>query len=329
MSGKRLPVCVLAAALLLPAAGLPPAPASAGGVTVAAHDLGVLSGDISSIATDANSRGDVVGVSTDLAGENHAVVWRGGQIHALPGTADRDSAAFGVNENGAVVGRVGQRAALWRGGRLVDLGTLPGGTSSQAEDVNAYGVAVGYSNDAAGKVHPVAWWRGEVSVLDLPPGHPTGRAGDVNDRGTVVGAAGLPVRWVHGVPTLLGALPGDTFGEARAVNERNVAVGFTAGADGVTLPVLWSGDSATALPVLDGTTTGAAEDVNRRGTVAGWVQAGGRTRAVLWRSGRLLELSDSTSSGQALAVADAGTTVGWATYGPAVHATSWRVLPAR
>jgi probable HAF family extracellular repeat protein len=140
--------------------------------------LDPLSGDVTSIAYAVNADPDdasldgtvVVGASVTLqipAPKLNAVRWvAGGNTEKLGSlTPGGDSTAFGVNKNGSVI--VGsaqnavniQRAFRWvagpgggvTGSIITDLGTLVGGTSSQAKDVNAAGdIVVGVSSSSAG-----------------------------------------------------------------------------------------------------------------------------------------------------------------------------------
>ena len=73
------------------------------------------------------------------------------------------SKAFDINNRGQVVGHSvaasgNLRAFLWENGKMVDLGTLPGGNISAAHAINDRGQVVGYS-DTALEEHAVLWSR--------------------------------------------------------------------------------------------------------------------------------------------------------------------------
>jgi probable HAF family extracellular repeat protein len=88
-------------------------------------------------------------------------------MRALATLAGRNCQAYHVNEVGQAVGlcqnAAGQlRAVLWSpSGQVRSLGTLPGGRSSVATDVNDNGVVVGYStvrlSDGTLGSHPFRW----------------------------------------------------------------------------------------------------------------------------------------------------------------------------
>jgi probable HAF family extracellular repeat protein len=82
--------------------------------------VGTLGGPATSIF-DLNDRRQVVGVSTLATGEAHAVVW----------------------DNG----------------KLIDLGTLPGGNNSDAVAINRRGQIAGQSNSAESPQLAVLWTR--------------------------------------------------------------------------------------------------------------------------------------------------------------------------
>lgn len=120
------------------------------------------------------------------------------------------STATRINANGSVTGEVanasgGYNAARWdRHGRGTDLGTLPGGTGSNAVAIADDESVAGYADTApdanpSGFTHTVRWARhGRITDLDAP--EPAGMANDVNSDGTAVGeaddgATGHAVRW--------------------------------------------------------------------------------------------------------------------------------------
>jgi probable HAF family extracellular repeat protein len=81
-----------------------------------------------------------------------------------------------------------QHAVLWDHGTMTDLGTLPGGTHSEAYGINNEGQVVGLSNGAgfSGR-HAVLWDQGAVTDLGTLPGGLQSRASGINARGEVVG----------------------------------------------------------------------------------------------------------------------------------------------
>jgi probable HAF family extracellular repeat protein len=146
---------------------------------------------------------------------------------------------------------------------IVDLGTLPGDTFSNALNVNDRGQVVGLSGTADGTMHAVLWdgdaiidlgtlgaassaaWGSRAVLWDrgsivqllglLPSG--CGFALDINNHGQIVGAChsnpnvvgGDPhgVLWVDGEPIDLGTLPGRPQSGANAINDRGMIVGFS------------------------------------------------------------------------------------------------------
>src|SRR5260370_39745725 len=69
-----------------------------------------------------------------------------------------------------------------------DLGTLPGGNSSQAVGINERGQVVGYSFDARGDQHASLFENGVVTDLHtLPGGDTLSAAYGINNRGQAAG----------------------------------------------------------------------------------------------------------------------------------------------
>jgi probable HAF family extracellular repeat protein len=59
-----------------------------------------------SYATDTNDAGQVVGYYRDAyGGVNVAFVWQDGVMTVLPGLSDLDTFAYGINQNGWIVGQ--------------------------------------------------------------------------------------------------------------------------------------------------------------------------------------------------------------------------------
>jgi uncharacterized membrane protein len=68
------------------------------------------------------------------------------------------SAAYAINDHELVVGESGPHAAVWNAANVAqDLGALPGGAYSFANDINNRNQAVGFSATSTGAVHAVLW----------------------------------------------------------------------------------------------------------------------------------------------------------------------------
>jgi probable HAF family extracellular repeat protein len=139
-----------------------------------------------------------------------------------------------------------EQAAHFQHYTVTDLGTLPGGTFSQATFVSNTGVVTGVATTADGAQHAVLWGvRGHI--MDIATAGLGGRnsaALGITPRGQAAGGA-----------------------ESSTVdpNDEN----FCAYGTGLKcLPFLWQGGIMTQLPLLGGN-NGAAGPINNRGEVAG------------------------------------------------------------
>ncbi|HVV64542.1 MAG TPA: hypothetical protein VHC42_03670 [Rhizomicrobium sp.] len=139
-----------------------------------------------------NNAGDVVGASYADPGcgpfclpQLDTVVWKAGQRVVLPALAGFDGASVsGINNRGWISGGVGPygfgHAVVWKpkkGARfsIIDLGTLPGGSSSSTTGIDDAGRAVGTSTDPSGFNKPFVWTAldGMVDLTSLGyPGEP-------------------------------------------------------------------------------------------------------------------------------------------------------------
>lgn len=195
-------------------------------------DLGTLGGPFS-LANDVNNAGQVVGVSWDAAFRSHPFLYDHGQMTSL----GFDGVADAINERGQIAGLFYVHppsadpfhAFLFTGGRLLDLGTLPGGAESEAEDVNDAGQVVGWSRCAFCDEHAFLYTDGVMRDLGTLGGS-TSVADAINDRGQVVGtsrdARGFPQAfvWSGGVMQnlndLVPPISGGFLWEARGINDR-------------------------------------------------------------------------------------------------------------
>jgi hypothetical protein len=190
------------------------------------QDLGANGGTVSN-AFALNNSGLVVGV-TDVAGhwKSHAFV--GGPSSDIGTLGGQGSAALGVNDKGQVVGLSNiatdwkapanpesyytpepVHAFLYQGGKMQDLGTLPGDKDSAANAINSQGQIVGQSaangSSGIGQSGQVGWWPDQPhavlfdhgNVLDLnrlidpAMGWLLQNAIGINDAGQIIGEGTL------------------------------------------------------------------------------------------------------------------------------------------
>lgn len=167
-----------------------------------ATDLGTLRGDPNASATGINRHGQVVGISFNRFGPQHAFLWQDGKmtdLGALPGSAS--SGAEAINARGHVAGESGGHLWLWRDGKLADLGTLAGSTGSQANGINRHDHVVGGADLPGGPPHAILAHHGTVTdlngVIPAGSGWVLQVAHGINDHGWIVGS-GLRAGQIRG-----------------------------------------------------------------------------------------------------------------------------------
>jgi len=228
-------------------------------------DLGVIGPvqtDSASIARAINSSGEVTGNSTssNAGGDQRAFLYSGGVMHDLGTDSSGDlSYGYGINDAGVVVGTVEQSQAFYfSNNKLTGIGTLPGGVDGSA-------------------------------------------ASGINASGTIVGSSsvsgGNSVAFVYsgGHMTDLKDLQGDdtsSYSAAFAINNSGVIVGMcqilvydnqTGENNPVTKAMIYTGGQMTELPPLDQTTVATAYGINSGGEIVG--VSGGN--AASWTGGSL------------------------------------------
>jgi probable HAF family extracellular repeat protein len=273
--------------------------------------------------------------------QGHAFKWKNGtmmDLGALP--VNNNSAGGSINEQGWVTGQSQSdvidpvlgipefHAVLWKAERIIDLGTLPGGTESLGIYVNDSGQVIGFSTvdtipDPAGFIgfptHTFIWHNGKKTDIgtlgggaDTFPGSDCGIAPE----GVVVGGAttstavdqnGIPAadpfRWDHGKMIDLGTL-GGTNGVANCENGRGQIIGqssLASNPDACGFPVsgagpgchafLWYRGVMADLGTLGGDNSEAIW-LNEQGDIAGSADLPGTNLhdAVLWRNGKIHDL---------------------------------------
>ena len=209
--------------------------------------LGTMPGDNASIANGVSGDGSiVVGASQFFGGggggtlqSERAFSWTelGGMVALtnLAGTLSSSAAAANIDAS-VIVGfnqNASERHAVkWTTSGVVDLGTLPGGTGSQALGVNSSGSAIVGTGNGAG-------FSGSHAVL-----------------------------WTDGGMTDLGGLGGD-FADARDVSsDGRVVVGFARNATSFILPFRWT--AVTGLVDLNVLLANAGVDMTNINLVLAW-----------------------------------------------------------
>ena len=127
------------------------------------RNLGTIPGGTSSYALSINSASQVVGFAFGTSGYPHGFLWDGQSMIDLGTLGGPQSVAFGINDAGEVVGYSQVPSGEFHGfvwtaeSGMVDLGTLPGGTVSYAQQINTNGLTAGIALDSQGREHAVIW----------------------------------------------------------------------------------------------------------------------------------------------------------------------------
>jgi probable HAF family extracellular repeat protein len=143
--------------------------------------------DPRSWAYDINSSGYIAGKIVDNSNTHRAVLWNPDlTIGPMIGS---NSAAHAINDNNQVVGLYdNNKAFLWEDGIITNLGVLPGGDYTRANDINNKGQVVGRSHANGTTDHAFLWDNGTMIDLETYSGaYGSSRANAINNNGEIVG----------------------------------------------------------------------------------------------------------------------------------------------
>lgn len=255
----------------------------AGQLTNLAIGLPIGSGAVSdnSFAADVNGTGQVL-VNAG-PGLNFPYLWSNGTLTPVY-LGGLNGTLTAINEAGQIAGVLttsgGYRAFVQSGSVTTNLGTLPGGNSSVASDVNNKTQVVGTAySPVTSSNHAVLWNNGTIIDLGTLPGDTSSMAVAINDAGQVAGTStsvGRPsrvFRWENGVMTDLGGL-GSGFAFATDMNNSGQIVGYTELSNFRRGAFLMSNGATTNLNLVLGDNSCNAYGINDATQIVG--ECGGR-----------------------------------------------------
>jgi len=181
-----------------------------------------------------NNLGEMAGRYIDTNNVIHAFTLNRGAFTNIDVPGAAGSAAWGINDNGDVVGRYYDPAAGRDHGFLLHNGTYtiidpPGTTETFALGINNLGQIVGYYVDTAGTEHGFLFSNGTYTTIDFP-GSTLTNVEKTNNFGTAVGSY-LDANFnEHGFQLQNGMftsidVPGAIYTEARGLNNGGQIVG--------------------------------------------------------------------------------------------------------
>ncbi len=210
--------------------------------------LGLLPGHNESAAAAVNGSDPpvVVGKSqNNVTGPQTAIRWIDGKPEALVLPLPPYGVANAINDAGVIIGwmgpSAGRHAFIWNDGNVIDLGVIPGGSSSEARGLNNRGDVVG------------------SGIVPLPGGG--------NTRHAFV--------YLDGVMTDIGTLPGFNRSDAYDINDGRVVVGHCSNTNNASFAAfVWKDGVMTALDDVVTSDQGQVEvnlayAINNTGQIAG------------------------------------------------------------
>jgi probable HAF family extracellular repeat protein len=256
-------------------------------------------------ALDSNGKVAGVFVGPEKPHQENAFLWtKSGGILNLGtlGGSGNDSAAFGINASGQVVGQANSspgapdQAFLWtESAGMIDLGNL-GGPSSVANAINASGQVAGQSDLASGFTHAFLWTEsGGLQDLGTLSGGQQSGANAINSAGEIAGWANVgsndyAIVWTQSAGLVKLGINASCGATAFGINDSSEVVGWFNNSSGCTFTshgFSWSNSSGlTDLGVLPGGKYSFAYAVNFAGQIVGTGDSStSAVVALLWTAG--------------------------------------------
>jgi probable HAF family extracellular repeat protein len=273
------------------------------------NDLGILPGYDSSVAVRINDKAQVSAVLyTSTRTKLHSFLWQEGKWTDVGTLGGNYTAAYGINDNGQVVGRSHtgrseERPFLWRNGKIENLGTFGGDEpedrelSNYANAINNKGQVVGAAQTKKGRAHAFLWQDGKLQDIGQAIQSIDNFAYGINNSSQVVGVYHTRLYAPHafiytaGKITTLPLLDGGD-GMAYAINDQGQVVGYSDTRDGGMHPFLYSRGKTIDLGTLGGK-YGFAHAINNKTQVVGDsdIGEGEEKHAFLWQNGKMTNLN--------------------------------------
>ena len=242
-------------------------------------------GSSATTASSIDITGRVVGFYVDGAGATLGFLLTNGTYSTIRYPGARWTAAFGVNNDGLIVGGYGPDAESGRHGFLLNGGSfssidVPGAVDTVARGINARGQIVGDYAGPDGVRHGFLLSGGTYTTVEMP-GSGGGSARGINNAGQLVGFAGAGASAV-GFLFAAGQYsavtpPGTSYAIANGLNSIGDIVGQTNGPQAPFQGFRRNGDVSTVIAV-PGAVSWDARGINDLGEIVGAYSDGaGRT----------------------------------------------------
>jgi probable HAF family extracellular repeat protein len=224
----------------------------------------------------------------------------------------RASRAYGINDYGQVTGYSDiasgdsiEHAFIFKDGSFTDIGAALGSAETLAVSINASGQVVGYASSST-LPHGAFLYDGGFFLFF----EPRGGAGDINNRGEVVGGiggnddgSGRAFLYSHGANQDLGTLYGWIYAKANAINNVGQVVGVSSpnflSFEGQKAFIYSGGvmqDLNTLIPAIPGRVLTSAADINDAGQIVTNGQLNGEDHGFLLTPTQPMLLTEPSTS---------------------------------